>query len=570
MKLKATHFTKTVSLLLLSSILQTPAYSREEKKTPPTIIDKILGHEEKNNNNEGANQQIPQNSLVDFSQGFSEIAEKALPAVVNIATTQVIEPKNNSQESGRSSSGNPLEDFLREHLGGLPGQEIPRKIQSLGSGFVIKNTSDMMYIVTNHHVIADAKKISVFLYDKTEVRAELQASDERTDIAVIKVEKKHLPQKHKHIKALEWANDEAAKIGHWVLAIGNPFGLGSSVTNGIISSKGRDLLTTGKGGKVSSYVDDFIQHSAQINMGNSGGCLLNTEGKVLGVNTAILSPSGGNVGVGFATPAGVARKTVDQLIEFGRTQRGWLGVSIRHLSEEEIATLGYKDQGDLVADVASGGPADKGGMQIGDIIFEYDGKPINVQNRITRLVGETTVGSTVDIKVHRKNKGVVTLKVTVGEYEEALKEGKLNPAAPKAKGPKDSIQLFGMTIAPISDEILKKGKKGVLVTDVDKSSVGAAEEAGVLPGDIIEQVNQNDVESVQQFKETLEAAKKKGSNVFLSGTREGRDGQYHSFYVLLKLKEEVEEKVKDTPSEKEKPAATPLEEKKGHSEKPKK
>lgn len=542
-----------IALILLLSASVSTAKNDKATETKPInkedttcLLDKTLHKTNSpNETHEKATQQEAQqneplkNAEFNLQKGFSSIAKHALPSVVNIATTQILDSKNNTESHKFSGAGTPLEDMLREFMGPHGFAESPKKVQSLGSGFIIKVTDDHMFIVTNHHVIAEAKKISVFLHDKTEVDAELHASDERTDIAVVKIKKKNLLSKHKNIPALDWANDDTAEIGDWVLAIGNPFGLGSSVTNGIISSKGRDLLTTGRS-KGSSYVDDFIQHSAQINMGNSGGCLLDMHGKVLGVNTAILSPSGGNVGVGFATPAGVAKKTVDQLIQFSRTKRGWLGVRVYHLTEDSTSALGLKGQGDVVMDVSPGGPADKAGLKSGDIIFEYNGKVINESNRITRLVGETEIGSTVTFKVHRKGAGIVELKTKIGEYEEALKNGKLDSTNFSTKGSKDSVEICGMKVSPLPEELMKQGRKGILITE--RLALSIAEDAGILPGDIIEQVNQKDIQNVEDFKKSIEEAQKSGKKTVLLYVFRGKEYAYFTLKFEETSKEQEDKK----------------------------
>ena len=454
----------------------------------------------------------------DISQGFAHVAEPALPSVVNIATTQIIDPKAKG-ERPNIPSGTPFDELFREFFDHQQF-DAPRKVQSLGSGFIISVTPDSAYIVTNNHVIADAKKITIYLHDKTELDAVVHGADERTDIAVLKVKLADLPENKRNLIALNWGNSDEARVGDWVLAIGNPFGLGSSVTAGIVSSKGRDLMTPGR----DRYVDDFLQHSAQINMGNSGGCLLNMKGQVVGVNTAIFSPTGGNVGVGFAVPSGVGKKTVDQLIDFGRTKRGWLGVRIQHLTDDMAEALGLKVQGAMVSGATGDGPAKKAGIQDGDIIIEYDSKLINDQNRLSRLVGETEIGKTVPVKVWRKGKEI-TLKITVGEYEEAAKNGKMDDSDTSKAQNVTTSEILGISLSPITEGTQRKYNippqtKGVLITKVEPTSAG--EDAGLIAGEIIVEVNQKDVLKPQDVLDFIKEAKKNGrKNVMLLVTRKG-------------------------------------------------
>ena len=470
-------------------------------------------------------------ATIDISLGFSHVAEPALPSVVNIATTQIIDPKTKG-ERPQIPSGTPFDELFREFFDHQQF-DAPRKVQSLGSGFIIRVTTDAAYVVTNNHVIADAKKITVYLHDKTELEAVLHAADERTDIAVLKVKLADLPEVKRNLIALEWGNDTETRVGDWVLAIGNPFGLGSSVTAGIISSKGRDLMTSGR----DRYVDDFLQHSAQINMGNSGGCLLNMKRQVVGVNTAIFSPTGGNVGVGFAVPSGVAKKTVDQLIDFGRTKRGWLGVRIQHLTDDMAEALGLKLQGAMVSGATNEGPAKKAGIQDGDIIIQYNGKSINDQNRLSRLVGETEIGKTVPVKVWRKGKEVI-LQVTIGEYEEAVKTGKLDESDTSKASKVETTEVLGITLSPITESAQKKlnispQTKGVLITKIDPASAG--EDAGLIPGEIIVEVNQKDVKKPQDVLDFIKEAKKNGrKNVMLLVTRKGEPR-----YPSLRIEDEA-------------------------------
>jgi len=313
------------------------------------------------------------------------------------------------------------------------------------------------------------------------------------------------------------------RVGDWAIAIGNPFGFGSSVTIGVISSKGRDIVARSSGGRANDYVDEYLQHSAQINFGNSGGCLLNTRGKVVGINTAIISPTGGNVGIGFAIPAPLAKKTIDQLIEFGRTKRGWLGVKIQPFTEEMAESIGLKaKQSAIVADTVKDGPADKGGIEKDDIIIEFNGIRLDEGTRLTRLVGDAEIGKKTPVKVWRKGKEV-SLAVVLGEYEDADEKGLLDDKPADARNIKkgQSSEILGITVAVRTDSAKDQSVKGgIVVLKVDP--VSTAFELGLQQGDIILEANQKEIHKPKDLQNIVNEAKKgKRKHILLLVMRQG-------------------------------------------------
>ena len=479
----------------------------------------------------------------DISKGFSSIVEKAILAVVNVSTTQLVEGGRGGKDGfPQFAPGSPFEDFFKEFFDQM---ERPRKVQSLGSGFIIQSDETSAVIVTNYHVIADSKKVSVFLNDNTELDASILASDERTDIALLKVKTDSLPAAKRKLPTLEWGDSHTVKVGDWILAIGNPFGLGSTVTNGIISNRARDIMLRGGGrNRVNdNYVDDFMQHSAAINMGNSGGPLLNLDGKVVGINTAIFSPSGGNIGIGFAIPAAVAEDTVNQLIKFGRTKRGWLGVHIQSVTPDIAESLGLEGaKGAIVGSVTPDGPAAKAKIEPEDIILELDGKEVNEKSRLARLVGETPVNKTVKVKLLRKGKEL-TVDVVLGEFETAPERAIVSATDKKSSGQESVVEVLGIKLSALTPELrdrykLPKESKGIMVMKVDLDST--AVEIGLKgierdkAGDIIEKVNQKELTKPEEFAKAVEEAKKENrKNILLLVTRDGEPR-----FVPLKLENE--------------------------------
>ena len=518
----------------------------------------------------------------DISKGFSSITEKAILAVVNVSTTQIIEGGRMGKEGfPQFAPGSPFDDFFKEFFDQM--ERSPRKVQSLGSGFIIQSDDASAIIVTNYHVIADAKKVSVFLNDNTELEATILAYDDRTDIALLKVKTDTLSAEKRKLPTLEWGDSHTAKVGDWILAIGNPFGLGSTVTSGIISNRARDIMMrTGSRNRVNDYVDDFMQHDAAINMGNSGGPLLSLDGKVVGINTAIFSPSGGNVGIGFAIPATVAHDTVNQLIKFGRTKRGWLGVRIQAVTEDiaESLGLGKKVRGAIIGSVTPNGPAAKAGIEPEDIIIEFDGKEVNEKVRLNRLVGETPVGKTVKIKVWRKGREM-TFDVILGEFETAP-DRTPTPVTEKTRSVvgQDSVDVLGIKISGLTPELKERFKlsnetKGIMVIKVGRDST--AEEIGLRgvdrdrdgkerAGDIIEKVNQKEITRPEEFVKAVEEAKGESrKNILLLVSRDGEPR-----FVPLKLENEdlkecdkEKNKEKDKNTDKDNKEKSPVENDKG-------
>jgi serine protease Do len=432
-------------------------------------------------------------------ESFADLAEKALPAVVNISTTQTIK-----RESGPNRPhfppGSPFEEFFRDYFDRQQQQSnrAPRQVTSLGSGFVIDKTG---LIVTNNHVIADADEIVVRFQDDTSLPATLVGRDEKTDIAVLRV-KADGP-----LPFLPLGDSEKLRVGDWVVAIGNPFGLGGSVTAGIVSARQRDIR--------SGPYDDFIQTDAAINKGNSGGPLVNVDGEVIGINTAIYSPSGGSVGIGFSVPMSLAKSVIEQLTEFGETRRGWLGVNIQSVTEEIADSLGLgQARGALVANVTKDGPAEKSGILAGDVILSFNGQDIDKMRALPRIVAETPVGQKSDVVVWRKGKEK-TVSVTLGrlEAQEAATAAVAKDEAPAAKA--SGIDAMGMSITVLDDKLrtqfeIPEDITGVVVTEVKDN--GNAAKKGLRPGDIIQEVNQEAVknpgEVAQVVAEAIDAGRK--------------------------------------------------------------
>jgi serine protease Do len=460
--------------------------------------------------------------------GFEDLAARLLPTVVNVATTgKAASPvKGELPPMPELPPGSPFEqffkDFYDQYNNGKPPED--EKVSSLGSGFVIDAKNG--YIVTNYHVIKDADDIKVTLSDNTTLDAKLVGADDKTDIAVLKV-KPTAP-----LTAAVWGDSDTARIGAWIIAIGDPFGLGGTVTAGIISARQRDI-------NAGPY-DEFIQTDASINRGNSGGPMFNMNGEVVGINTAIFSPSGGSVGIGFAVPANLAKPVVAQLIKYGQTKRGWLGVRIQEVTPEIAESLGLdKARGALVSSVTPGGPAEKAGVKSGDIIVKFNDTAIKEMRELPLLVAEAEIGKKATLTLWRKGKEE-TVTVDLGQLEKAEASGaggtepQENGGAPGA-GKVTDIPSLGLGLTALTEDLrgtykIPKNTKGVVITAVKQDSVAADKD--VAAGDVIVEIDQQEVATPAQAAEKIAAAEKAGHASVLLFTARGDDMRF----VALKFK----------------------------------
>jgi serine protease Do len=429
----------------------------------------------------------------------ADLAEGLLDAVVNISTSQNVGGRGRNVPMPGLPEGSPFEEFFDDFFEeGQRGGEGGRQVQSLGSGFIIDAEEGI--VVTNNHVIADADEIEVNFADGGKLKAELVGTDPKTDLAVLKVD-----PTLRELKQVDFGDSTEIRIGDWVMAIGNPFGLGGSVSIGIVSARGRDIN--------SGPYDDFIQTDAAINRGNSGGPLFDMYGKVIGINTAIISPSGGSIGIGFSIPSQLAINVIDQLREFGETRRGWLGVRIQPVTDDIAESLGMaRAQGALVAGIIKGGPVDDGSIQPGDVIITFDGKEVKTMRDLPRVVAESPVGKAVDVIVIRKGEQE-TVKVTLGRLEDGEKLVEDASADSPDEAPVATASVLGMTIAELDDDARANFEigpevSGVLITEVEDGS--AAAEKGIAAGDVITEIAQETVSSPKDVMDRVAALKEQG------------------------------------------------------------
>ncbi|MGH1397800.1 MAG: DegQ family serine endoprotease [Alphaproteobacteria bacterium] len=449
---------------------------------------------------------------------FADLAEKLLPAVVNISSTQ--KPDDTQAEMPNFPPGSPFEDFFEDFMG-RPGMGEPQIPQAaMGSGFVID--AEKGYIITNNHVISDASEVRVTFHDDETLTAEVIGRDEKTDIAVLKV------KTDKPLTAVPFGNSDSLRVGDWIVAIGNPFGLGGTVTAGIISARQRDIN--------SGPYDDYLQTDASINRGNSGGPMFNLNGEVIGINTAIFSPTGGSVGIGFAIPSALASPVIDQIIEYGRTRRGWIGVRIQTVTDEIAESLGLdKARGAMVASVTENGPAAKAKLKLGDIILDFNGRNITEMRELPRIVAETNINSTANITYWRNGKKHKA-KLSVAELEKAEEEGLItaDASSPPSRDEGITIDELGLTLLTLDDATrgdygIQRNINGVIIDNVDISSEAARK--GLDSGDVIIEINQTPISTPEAAKDIIAAAKETGRASILLLIN--RDGDVR--FVALKL-----------------------------------
>jgi serine protease Do len=437
--------------------------------------------------------------------GIADIAEQVIDAVVNISTSQNVEAHAGPppQLPNDPQLDELFRDFFNRRGQGNPGdqnrQQAPRRVSSLGSGFIIDPDG---IVVTNNHVIADADEITVILNDGTRLKAQLLGKDTKVDLAVLKVKTDH------PLKAVKFGDSDRLRLGEWVIAIGNPFSLGGTVTAGIVSARNRDIN--------SGPYDNYIQTDAPINRGNSGGPLFNLEGEVVGINTAIISPSGGSIGIGFSVPSKSAIPVIDQLKQFGETRRGWLGVRIQLVTDEIAESLNIKPpHGALVAGIDDKGPAKPAGIEAGDVIIKFDGKDIREMRDLPRVVADTAVGKAVEVVIIRKGQEEIKI-VTLGRLEDGEKQvAEAKPDTPAE--PKSVVKrALGLDLASLDGALRSKYKikdsvEGVAIVGVDPNSPAGTKQLSA--GDVVIEVQGEAVTTPDALQSRLDQMKRDGRKV---------------------------------------------------------
>jgi serine protease Do len=450
-------------------------------------------------------------------ESFAPIVEPLMPAVVNISTTQKVTvpgvPMFNFQGLPGDPQSEQFKELFRQFGERFGGGDQEREVTSLGSGFVIDPQG---FVVTNNHVVANADQVEVIFSDNTRLPAKIVGRDAKTDLALLKV------TSSKPLVAVPFGDSDALRVGDWVIAVGNPFGLGGSVSAGIVSARGRNINA--------GPFDDFIQTDAAINRGNSGGPLFNTKGEVVGINSAIFSPTGTNIGIGFAVPTSLGKPVIEQLKQYGRAHRAWLGVKIQEVNKEIAEAIGLKEpKGALVLEISAKSPAQGSGLQAGDVILKFNGREIKEMRHLPRAVAESKIGQKTEVIVFRKGKQL-TLQITLGEQPADADEPSEKAEPIKGKGANSpSGMVLGMKLVPITSPVraqynLPATAKGLLVTELKRDSDVAKQ--GVRPGDIILDVNQNAVADAKAVQTQVAAVKESGREQVLIRVARGEAVQF--------------------------------------------
>ena len=457
----------------------------------------------------------------------ADLADRLLPAVVEISVESKVGGGGSATvapEAPPVPEDSPFKDFFDDFFKKKQGGgDTPdgRTVSSMGSGFIIDASG---LVVTNNHVVEGAEAIQVHMQDGTIMKAELVGRDPKTDLAVIRVKPKS------PLPTVAFGDSDKLRIGEWVMAIGNPFGLGGSVSLGIVSARNRDI-------NAGPY-DDFIQTDAAINKGNSGGPLFNLDGQVMGINTAIFSPSGGSVGIGFSVPANTAKSVVDQLVKYGETRRGWLGVRVQSMTDEIVESMGLpKNSGALVADVTEGSPGKAAGIEPGDVITEFNGRVIKDMKELPKAVASTDIGASVVVKIIRKGQPM-TLNVVIGRLEDGEKLVAADDKKKSDGAAATTVTVLGMTASTMTDELRERYKieekvKGAVITEIAQD--GAAAEKGLEAGDVIMEAGGKPVEVAGDISKAIEdATKANKSSVLLLAAKAGKAGETR--FIALKIK----------------------------------
>ena len=450
--------------------------------------------------------------------GFADLAAKLLPAVVNVSTSQTIKPETKPKpEAPEITPGSPFEEFFKDflerqgHGPSQPERSQTRKAVSLGSGFIIDTAG---LVVTNNHVIADADEITVILQDDTKLKAELVGRDVKTDLALLRVKTEH------PLAAVSFGNSDKERVGDWVLAVGNPYGLGGTVTAGIVSARSREINNN------DSIYDDFIQTDAAINRGNSGGPLFNMDGEVIGINTAIFSPSGGSIGIGFAIPSTLADNIIGQIKAYGHTRRGWLGARIESVNDDIAQGLGLEaPKGVLIAGFIDKAPAQEAGLQPGDVLLAIDGREVADARHFERMIADEPIDQQVKVKVWRKRQEKL-VEVKIGELDEGEPVQTASIAKPDQKAPPPAqVKALGLQVAEATPELREKYQLGdsatVVITDVAKGS--PAGDRDIKPGDVIVEIAEQEVKTPDDLTKRVEEARKAGRKSILLLVDRGGD-----------------------------------------------